>query len=144
MARQLLVVHFGHGREFLALGDAAGVADVHPQIVDQLLLDQLAKGPLGRQLFAGAQGHVRVGPQGGEGSRVLRADRILHKERTELGDRIAQLDGARRRQPGVHLEDHLDLLSDRLAQPGEMRDAAPDRPPGIEPTAGLAFDPVDG
>ena len=109
-------MHLTHSGYFLALGDAAGVADVDAQIVDQLAFDQLAEGPFFVQLLAGTQGDIGVRAQGGEGTRVLRADGIFHVEWAEGFDRVAKFDGVWGAQPGMGLEDDLRVVADRLPQ----------------------------
>ena len=108
------------------------MADVDPQVVDQLLFDQFAKSPLGGQLLSRAQGNGGVGAQGGEGARVLRANRVFDEEGAQVGDGVAQLDGGRRRQPGVDLEDNFDIVADGLAQGAEMLDAAANCAAGVD------------
>jgi hypothetical protein len=47
-------VYFPHGGDFLALGDAAGMADIDAEVVDEFAFDEFAIGPLVVKLLAGA------------------------------------------------------------------------------------------
>ena len=77
------VVHFAHGGDLLALGDAAHEAQVRPRIVNPLVLDKLPELPLGEQLFAGGDGSAGVMAQVGERLRILRANGVFDEERAQ-------------------------------------------------------------
>jgi len=110
VAGQFLVVDLAHGGNFLALGDAAGVADVDAEVVDEFAFDEFAIGPLGVELLAGAQGDIGMGAQGGEGGGVFRADGVFNEEGAVGFDGVAEFDGAGWGQAGVDFEDDFDVV----------------------------------
>src|SRR3546814_9753483 len=102
------------------MGDAAGMDDGGADIVDQLVLDQLAAIPDGvEDLTDRERGHRMLADQA-ERLLILGGGRILQPEQPIGFERLAQSGRLDRRQAVVNVVKQLDLVTVRHAQPFEQ------------------------
>ncbi len=83
------------------LGDAAGVGQGDPRIVDQPFLDQFVDVPAVAELLADGDGHLHLGAQLPVDTRVLAADQVFDEVGFQVLDESGEPDGIGHVQPRV-------------------------------------------
>src|SRR5207249_4995632 len=108
-------VRFAPARYFASLGQAADDAQVHPAIVDEVLFDGLAELPFAGPLLARGERYRGLLPQAVVQVWILRAQRVLHKERSVLLTLAAEAHCVGQVEAGMYIQTELDVVADRCA-----------------------------
>ena len=126
-----LSVHLSGRENLLRLRDAAGMNQVDPQVVDELVLDQRLELPLVRELLARRDRQIHLVADGPQRHGVERTDRVLVEVEAMRLERPAEVGRFRGAEHRVRVEDQVDVVADRAAQRLRRLDRLDDRGLGI-------------
>ena len=112
--RQRHVVDLGHVGDLAALRQTAALGDVGHDVVDRLLLQQVAEAPAQVEVLAGAEGHRRDALHLAHRRHVFRRHRLLQPEQPERLHRPRHGDPAGDVVAAVHVDREVDRRPDRL------------------------------
>src|SRR6185436_7095339 len=105
---------------------AADDAQVNTGVIYPFPLDQLAKLPLGAELFAGGQGDRCPGTQRLERVGILRPERVFNEERPERLNLLTEPECIGQVQASMDIKGQLDLLANGFANRLELFDSRAD------------------
>ena len=120
MRHYVNVVRLCPVRDLQCLSDASDNAQIDSRVVDQVLFNDFPEVPLGRPLFTGGDWHVGLLAQNSISALVLRSHWVLDEERLVWFQLLAELDDMRRVDPGMHIQTHLNIGSNRFSDSGEL------------------------
>ena len=126
------VVCFAPTAQLECFGDASDDAQIDSAIVDQFILHDVLEFPLSGILLAHSDGNRRRTSDSFQASGILTADGIFHEEGMIRFQSSTELNCMGSIQPSMHVDEHVDVWSNRLSDCGELFNPHLDRAIGVE------------